>query len=121
MSALVARVARLGDADLILRTEAVQSAILRMMRAYATDPEEFAPFQRPLETCLALAEQEVSALETLWATDSQRAARRYSVRIAALSDGFESRARKRRARQDADAFAFEADLLLDRMRENKAA
>lgn len=121
MAALVDRVALLGETDLTLRTEAVRSAMLRLIRALAVEPEEFEPFRRPLTRFVELAESEVDALEAGWAENSDRAARRYAARIAALSDGFETRARQRRAVRQADAFALDADLLLDRMRENTAA
>lgn len=121
LSALVDRVAQLGEPDLILRMEAVRSAILRLARAHAKSPEESAGFEKPLATFVSIAEGEVSLLEQTWSQNSHRAANRFTQRIAALTNGFEARARKRRARTDQDDFAFDADLLLDRMRENKAA
>ncbi|MHA6326094.1 hypothetical protein [Roseivivax sp. CAU 1753] len=121
MDRLVCRVAELQEPDLTLRAEAVRSAILRLVRAHVSHPPDFAAFERPLATFISLAEREVAELETQWQTDSHHAARRFARRIAALSDGFETRARKRRTKTDCDAFALEADLLLDRMRENRAS
>lgn len=118
---LVDRVARLEEPFLTLRMEAVRSAILRLVRAHAASPEGFASFEKPLATFVSIAEAEVVDLEQNWATHSHRAAQRFTHRMVALTDGFEARARKRRARTDADDFAFDTDLLLDRMRENKAA
>ncbi|WP_076447305.1 hypothetical protein [Roseivivax lentus] len=121
LTALVDRVARLDEPELTLRMEAVRSAILRLVRAHVSCPESFASFEKPLTAFISIADGEVSALENGWQQDSHRAAQRFSHRIAALTDGFEARARKRRARQDADTYAFDADLILERMRQNKAA
>ncbi|SFP96567.1 hypothetical protein SAMN05421853_10167 [Roseivivax halotolerans] len=121
MTALVGRVAALGEHDLALRTEAIRSAILRMIRVHALRPQEFFALKKPLEKFIDLAEGEVDALETGWKTDAPGAAHRYMTRIAALSDGFETRARKWRAERQSDAYALDADLLLDRMEQNRAA
>ncbi|MCE0507078.1 MULTISPECIES: hypothetical protein [unclassified Roseivivax] len=121
LNKIITRVAALQQDELTLRTEAIRTAILRLIRVHAQTPREFLALRKALATFVKLAEKEVDALEEGWKVNPTLAGRRYTARITALADGFETRARKRSAAQNDDAFALEADLLLDRMEQNRAA
>ncbi|MFD1341642.1 hypothetical protein [Litorisediminicola beolgyonensis] len=117
----VTRVAQLDEPELTLRIESVRSAMLRLLRACGTQPDEVANLRKPLERFIELIAAETERLETEFAIEPKTAGRRYAARIALLSDGFEARARQKKSRTSADAFAFDADLLAERLEERHAA
>lgn len=110
------RIALLGDAEVTRQTEATRSMIKRVVRAMSDSPKELARILTPVQTLTDLLNQEAMALEQAQLDDGFRTARRkYLAKLDAMSRSFESRARKRGARNGRDARDFDADMLLERM------
>ncbi len=116
----VDRVAALGDAALLRRTEAMHGATMRLLRAFNSDPTRMLALEKPLARFVSLTEAEVARLEADWRAMPERAATAYATRLEALTTAFETGARQRRRRETPDEYALDADLLLERMRSEGA-
>ncbi|SFE48375.1 hypothetical protein [Roseivivax sediminis] len=117
----VDRVHRLGSTPLSIRTEAMHGAVMRLLRAFASDPHRLLGLEKPLERLLSLIEVEVARLEAGSHEAPKRAARIYATRLDAMATAFEAGARQRRQRETPDAYALDADLLMERMQRERAA
>ena len=119
---MVADLSPLGDAELVRRTQAVQTAVMRLLRALSSDPSELRALRKPLMKFLQMLNFEVDRLVDSWEGEEAPQARtRYVAKLDALARAFEKRARKRRDSETRDAFELETDLLLDRMTHESAA
>ncbi|SLN68857.1 hypothetical protein ROJ8625_03584 [Roseivivax jejudonensis] len=117
----VDRVGALGHQPLTARTEAMHGATMRLLRAFAVEPERLLGLQKPLDRFLGLVEAEVSRLEAGWQENPAQATRLYATRLTAMTTAFEAGARQRRQRETPDAYALDADLLVERMQRERAA
>ena len=119
---MVLQIVQLKDADLTRRTDAMRTAVLRLLRAFSANPAELTALEKPLSKLLDMAAFEADRLADSWEGEQRNfARRRYIAKLTALSNAFETRVRKQRSAAGRDAFELEADLLLDRMARESAA
>ncbi|WP_372833513.1 hypothetical protein, partial [Puniceibacterium confluentis] len=107
----------LDDSELRHCTTAVRHVVERCLRALARDPQGLGPLCKPLMKFLDMALREADRLQVSWSDESRSFARqRYILKLAAMIEIFETRARRQRVAAGQDSFELEADLLLDRMK-----
>ncbi|WP_226622227.1 hypothetical protein [Alloyangia pacifica] len=122
ISAAVADVAALGDAELSRRAEALQNGVMGLMHAISQDPLAARRLRKPVARFLDLLGKENARLIEAWDSDARpKARRRYIARVTALGEAFEDRLRKAGAEQGRDAYDVEADLLWNRMADKQVA
>ncbi|UMA65055.1 hypothetical protein LVO79_00835 [Roseivivax marinus] len=118
---VVDRVAALRNDPLTMRSEAMHGAVLRLLRAMGTEPRALLALRAPIEKFVLMAEAEAARLEADWPRNPAGAGHTYATRLSALTAAFEAGARQRRQRDCPDAYAMEADLIVERMRSERAA
>lgn len=122
LKSLANRVEQLGDADLRLRTEASCDMAGRLLRALGHDPALTQKLQKATGKFAEILETEIGRLEESWEGDDYLfARRRFVAKLQVLGESYEERVRKMGGTRRGDAFDFEADILLDRMRKDSAA
>ncbi|SNR76403.1 hypothetical protein [Puniceibacterium sediminis] len=119
---LVLRIHHLDDSDLSRRTEAVRSAVNRLVRTLSQDPIAIQSVRKPLMKFLHMSAHEADRLDESWNSACRNFARqRYINQLSTMATVFESRARHQGLATRNDSFELEAELLIDRMKHENAA
>ncbi|MDU8909850.1 hypothetical protein [Aestuariicoccus sp. MJ-SS9] len=122
LDAIVADIAALEDDDLTLRSQAMRSAVSRLVRMAANDTAVLGALRKPLRRFLKILAEETIELVDAWDSDRHAYARhRFVAKMTALTRAFEAKARAIGLNDGRDEFELEADLLIERIPQRPAA
>ena len=113
---LLLHISALQDDDLTERTRMIAHTIMGLIRAVDFETSTLQKLSRPLSKLLDKMEAEADAL--IVSSDHGSSAfqrRKLQIKLQALADAFEARARKNGIAEGRDSFELQADVLFQRM------